>query len=291
MRYSRLQTLAVAALMGSPVFAAPPQAAAKTGVTPPANASSNSQAPTWNPAKQTISFGIAMFPGYEPLDVMGPLQILFRTSMMFPVKLSLIASAAGPITALPPAPELKGASVAAPVMMATHSFANAPKLDILLVPGGWGMMILAQKNDTSIDNFVKQRMPELKYLLSVCTGAASLAKAGVLKGKKATTNKSAWKEITTYGEGITWVPSARWVEDGNIWTSSGVSAGIDMTYAFLSKLYGTKHMNSVMNAMEYAPHTNPNWDPFAATFKVPGASPDSSTPDCPKPLPETPMNM
>jgi len=84
---------------------------------------------------------------------------------------------------------------------------------------------LVQKNDTAIEKFVQQRYPTLEYLASVCTGSGILANAGVLSGKRATTNKAAWAQVVSIGSNITWVPSARWVQDGNIWTSSGVAAG------------------------------------------------------------------
>lgn len=110
-------------------------------------------------------------------------------------------------------------------LVATHTFKNAPKLDILHVPGGIGNMALDQEGNTSVEDFVAERYDELDYLLSVCTGAVSLAKSGVLSGKKATTNKRSWSKVTKHGKNITWVPSARWVVDGNVWTSSGVAAG------------------------------------------------------------------
>jgi putative intracellular protease/amidase len=62
--------------------------------------------------------------------------------------------------------------------------------------------------------------------VSVCTGARVLAGSGVLNGKRATTNKSAWPYVITQGTNITWVPSARWTQDGNVWTSLGVSTGL-----------------------------------------------------------------
>lgn len=112
-----------------------------------------------------------------------------------------------------------------PTVMATHTFRNAPALDVLLIPGGIGNVALAQANDTSVEDFVRLRFDQVDYLLSVCTGAMSLAKAGVLDGRRATTNKSAWASVVGSGTNVTWVPSARWVQDGKIWTSSGVSSG------------------------------------------------------------------
>ncbi|KAF3912601.1 hypothetical protein AA313_de0203257 [Arthrobotrys entomopaga] len=231
-----------------------------------------------------LSFGVYLFPGYEPLDVMGPLQILFRLSMKKPIKLSIISDKRGPVSAQPDTPDLKDQILAAPQMLATHTFTEAPEIDVLLVPGGWGMMLLMDKNNTSIENFIKERYPKLQYLLSVCTGAIALAKSGVLKGKQATTNKSGYDHIAgMYSDGINWVPNARWTEDDKIWTSSGVAAGIDMTYAFFNKMYGPAVMKEVMNAMEYAPHSNSKYDPFASVFKVRGAV-ESHTDECPKPL-------
>ncbi|EPS35180.1 hypothetical protein H072_11552 [Dactylellina haptotyla CBS 200.50] len=231
-----------------------------------------------------ISFGIVLFPGYEPLDVMGPLQILFRLSMSKSIKLSVIAAQKGPVSAQPDAPQLKGRILAAPQMIATNTFEDAPELDILLIPGGWGMLILADNVDASLQKFIKERYPKLQNLMSVCTGAIALAKSGLLKGKQATTNKSAYDEITTkYSDGIKWVPNARWTEDGKIWTSSGVAAGIDMTYAFFNKTYGPEVMKKVMNDMEYAPHTNSRYDPFSVVFNVRGAA-ASNADECPKPL-------
>jgi len=117
--------------------------------------------------------------------------------------------------------------VITPSIQATHSFENAPPLDVLYVPGGLGVVSLEQNNDTSVEDFINLRYPKAEYLVGVSFGVVSLAKSGVLNGKKATTNKSGWQWITTgHGNNITWVPQARWVEDGNIWTTSGIASGM-----------------------------------------------------------------
>jgi len=125
------------------------------------------------------------------------------------------------------APEVDFGYVITPSIEATHSFDNAPPIDILYVPGGLGVVTLEQDNDTSIEDFINLRYPRAEYLVGVSFGVVSLAKSGVLNGKRATTNKSGWKWITIgHGENITWVPQARWVEDGNIWTTSGMASSM-----------------------------------------------------------------
>ncbi|KAH6632544.1 class I glutamine amidotransferase-like protein [Chaetomium tenue] len=155
----------------------------------------------------------------------------------------------------------KGAAASAPQILATHSFENPPPLDVLLIPGG----ILSDKNAPALNVFIAEQYPKLEYLLSVCTGARNLADAGVLEGKRATSNKAVWDTVITHGKNVTWVPTARWVTDGNIWTSSGVAAGIDMMYAFLAHYYSDDEagVQNMINGVEYAPHTDPHWDPFS----------------------------
>ncbi len=153
-------------------------------------------------------------------------------SFYYKMTLSIISKEVGPVTTVPPphvfvegGPQMDVGFLLAPTITAMHTFRNAPALDILFVPGGEGNVALAQANDTWIEDFIAARFGQLDYLLSVCTGAASLAKSGVLNGKKATTNKGAWSRVTSFGTNITWVPTARWTVDGNVWTSSGVAAG------------------------------------------------------------------
>jgi len=190
------------------------------------------------------------------------------------MSLSIIAEKAGPITShapphrMTPGAMLMETSAFDVSITATHSFDNAPKLDILLVPGGLGNRALVQNNNTKLEEFVARRFEETEYVLSVCTGSALLARAGVLDGRRATSNKAAWAFPIQFGKNVTWVPSARWVRDGKVWTSSGVAAGMDMTYAFLRHIFGDPKVNNSLNLAEYAPHVDPNWDPFSVVHKV-----------------------
>jgi putative intracellular protease/amidase len=103
----------------------------------------------------------------------------------------------------------------------THTYANPPTdIDVLLIPGGAGAQFL---NVTTQVDFVRETYPKVKYLITICTGAGIAARAGVLDGKSATTNKKAWAQVTGVGEKVRWRSPARWVRDGNVWSSSGVS--------------------------------------------------------------------
>lgn len=158
-----------------------------------------------------------------------------------------------------------------PQIVATHTFEDAPHLDVIVVPGGMGYFTLVEDpKNTVMEDFLARRAPDVDYLVSVCSGSVVLARAGLLEGRRATTNKALWAWAThpSHGTNITWVPSARWVSDGNIWTSSGVAAGIDMMWAFMSHLYGHQEVDRIVNSMEYTVHTDPDWDPFSVLFKV-----------------------
>ena len=100
-------------------------------------------------------------------------------------------------------------------------------------------------------------------MTSVCTGSAILAKAGLLNGRQATTNKAAYEWVRTQGPDVFWQPHARWVEDGNYFTSSGVSAGIDMSLVVISRLFGEEKAEAIAVSAEYEWHRDPDWDPFA----------------------------
>lgn len=101
-----------------------------------------------------------------------------------------------------------------------YTMETAPPLDVLLVPGGYYATGLAVA-DERWALYIKKVYPNLQYLFSVCTGSAIVAKSGVLDGKKATSNKAMFKVVEALGPNVDWVAEARWVVDGNIWTSSG----------------------------------------------------------------------
>ncbi|CAF3588062.1 unnamed protein product [Rotaria socialis] len=212
--------------------------------------------------------GVVLFPGFALLDVAGPMQFFNQLSAIKPFELSIIAKTMDAVYTTPPkntVPESKFDRIGE-AMLPTHTFDNAPEFDILLIPGGLGMRDETISND--VTSFIKKQYPTVKYLLSVCTGSLMVAAAGVLDGRKATSNKFAWSQTTVH-KTVDWIPKARWVVDGNIWSSSGVAAGMDMTYAFIATIFSPDIAKELTNKMEYEPHTNSEWDPFYEIWNLP----------------------
>jgi transcriptional regulator GlxA family with amidase domain len=147
-------------------------------------------------------------------------------------------------------------------VLPTHTFETAPPLDVLLIPGGLGERAPVEELQGAID-YVTKVTPDLQYLLTVCTGAGIAARAGVLDGKYATTNKQAWAGTIVKGQKTKWVAKARWVVDGKIWTSSGVQAGMDLMHAFVTKVWGSEFAESSTSGMEYTPNVDARADPWA----------------------------
>jgi len=197
-------------------------------------------------SKRTL--GVLLFPGFEMLDACGPMEIW--GNMKGPIQLITVASTKGAV-----------ASAQGPQMIAEHGFEDCPKLDLLLVPGGFGAFEVL-KDKTTLD-WLRARSAQAEITMSVCNGASILAAAGLLDGRKATTNKAFWTLATKPGPKVQWVRKARWVDDRNLVTSSGVSAGMDMTLHVISRLYGVKRAEALARTTEYEWHRDPSWDPFA----------------------------
>ncbi|KAJ5155560.1 hypothetical protein N7492_008363 [Penicillium capsulatum] len=214
-----------------------------------------------NPEPKPLRFGIALFPGFQALDAFGPLDCINVLSWTDSVSLSVIAPTLEPMTTKSPA----SPSAVGQLVVPTHTFATAPPLDVLLVPGGLGTRGSGPEVQKTIA-FIRDTYPHLKYLITVCTGSGLAARAGILDGRKATTNKMAWKDMQALAPQVNWVPRARWVTDGNIWSSSGVSAGIDVTLAWIEEVYGKEKARKIANGMEYSRHEDPSWDPFAELY-------------------------
>jgi transcriptional regulator GlxA family with amidase domain len=213
-----------------------------------------------------------VFPSFQALDVFGPLDFLNMVSLNRKLKLTVIGPTLDPVSTKPTAMNAAGSDFGQSILP-THTFANPPKdLEVLLVPGGLGTRSPAPWVQEAVQ-FINQTYPNLKYIVSVCTGASFLARAGVLEGKHATTNKRSWAFVTGFGgPNVHWVPVARWVADGKVWSTSGVAAGMDGMLGFIEYLYGTDVAWEFANGSEYEWHSDPSWDPFAKFWNVPGSN-------------------
>lgn len=193
-----------------------------------------------------------LYPRFELLDVFGPLEMFSLSSHLNgEIELRLVSEDGKPV-----------ASSADPKSVCDHSFEDFEPCDILMIPGGLGSR--NEIHNSRLIEWIKEQSTKAKYVISICTGAALLAKAGVLHEQAATTNKNAFDWVTQSCDTTIWVQEARWVRSQNIYTSSGVSSGIDMSLSLLEHLYGREHSLKVANLAEYKWNDDPNVDEFAA---------------------------
>ena len=197
-------------------------------------------------AKFTV--GVVLFDEFELLDVFGPLEMFGMYPETF--EICMVAENVGVVE-----------SAQGPECVATTAFNDDFFPDILLVPGGRGTR--REVNNALMISWIKSRAASAKYVTSVCTGSAVLARTGLLDGRRATSNKHSLEWVKAQGDKVSWVSRARWVEDGNYLTASGVSAGIDMSLRLISLILDEAAATLAANWAEYEWHRNPEWDPFS----------------------------
>ncbi|QAY62716.1 DJ-1/PfpI family protein [Xylanimonas allomyrinae] len=197
----------------------------------------------------TRRIDVVLFDGFELLDVFGPVQLW--SVLGDAVDVALVGPARGPVRSS------QGTRVEV-----TTAYADAPPPDVVLVPGGAGTRALV--HDAGFLAWLARWSADASLVTSVCTGSAVLAAAGLLDGYRATSNKYAFGWASTHGDDVAWVPQARWVEDRDRWTSSGVAAGMDMTVALIRHLFGPQAAEAAATFTELDVHRDPGWDPFAS---------------------------
>jgi putative intracellular protease/amidase len=205
---------------------------------------------------QPLHLGVILYPGFELLDVFGPLE-MFNSVGRERLITHLIAERAGPVVAGTVADGPIG-----PQVLAEVGFADAPALDLLLVPGGIGT--INELGNETLLTFLRERAALAKITTSVCTGSALLAKAGILDGHRATSNKQVFDLAVAQSDRVDWVSAARWIDDGAVVTSSGVSAGMDMALAVIARLFGADAAEAIATGTEYTWHRDADRDPFVA---------------------------
>ncbi|MEJ2766112.1 DJ-1/PfpI family protein [Photobacterium sp. MCCC 1A19761] len=190
--------------------------------------------------------GILIFDDVEVLDYCGPFEVFSTTRLSednrreseSPFDVVLIAEQHAPVV-----------TTGGMRVLPDHDFHDCPALDVLVVPGGWGTR--PQMENPQLLTWLRERVPTLELLTSVCTGALVLGKAGLLEGKQVTTH---WRSLDWMQElfpHTTVLKTQHVVEDGDLLTSAGISAGIDMALKVVSRYCGEPVARATAKHMEY----------------------------------------
>lgn len=197
---------------------------------------------------ERINVGILIFDNVEVLDFAGPFEVFSRTRLVpgtesrrseesAPFHVFTVARTRDPITAT-------GGLVVVP----RHGFDDAPRIDLLLVPGGFGTRPLLHDEETL--DWIRRTAAAARHVTSVCTGALLLGKAGLLEGRRSTTHWASLDLLDSLGVGTTVERSLRVVDDGVI-TSAGVASGIDMAFYMVETLHGREVADETARYIEY----------------------------------------
>lgn len=187
--------------------------------------------------------GILLFDDVEELDAVGPWEVLAYWTLTYPedgYRVSCLSADGNPVTAA------KGL-----VLGAHTSLAEAPPLEVLLHPGGQGTRPLLRDPDHL--DWVRHQRTTAPLLMSVCSGSLVYAAAGLLQGRPATTHWGAVDELRRLDPSVQVRERDRWVDDGDVITSAGVSAGIDMALHLVDLLAGTDRARQVRRGIQYDP--------------------------------------
>ena len=191
----------------------------------------------------TVSIGIFLFPGVEELDWAGPWEVLRTWQQWWPddgATVFTVAQHDGEVECA------KGLRV-----LPDHTWASAPPISVLVYPGGQGTR--AQLGDEVIRAWVRETASRAALMTSVCTGALVYADSGLLDGRPATTHWASLDQLAELGRDIEVRPDDRFVDDGEVVTAAGVSAGIDMALHLVARLAGDDRAREVRRFIQYDP--------------------------------------
>jgi transcriptional regulator GlxA family with amidase domain len=197
---------------------------------------------------EKLNTAIFIFDDVEVLDFAGPYEVFSRTRLepgviarrseeTAPFKVFTIAQSAAPIV-----------TTGGLRIIPDSDFASTPRIDILIIPGGFGTRRLLE--NTAILDWIKTTASQAKQVASVCTGSLLLAKAGLLSGRRATTHWASLDLLASLDSGITVERQQRFVTDGIV-TSAGVAAGIDMAFSLVESLCGKAVADETARYIEY----------------------------------------
>jgi transcriptional regulator GlxA family with amidase domain len=187
------------------------------------------------------TYGLLIFDGAEELDFTGPWEVFTTSSMLREDAdtVVLIAEHPGPVRCS------KGMRV-----LPDHTLGDHPPLDVLLVPGGQGTR--REVSNPAVIDWIRKASATATWITSVCTGALLLHEAGPARGRRVATHHAFEDTLEARGD-ITVVRDARYVVDGNLATSQGVSAGIDLALWLAGRLHGRDHARAVRRYIQYEP--------------------------------------
>jgi transcriptional regulator GlxA family with amidase domain len=191
------------------------------------------------------TFGMLLFEGAEELDFVGPWEVITASAM-------LQARSGRPADTVVTIAEQVGAVRCAKGLRVVpdHTLDDHPPLDVLLVPGGMGTR--REVANAKVIDWINATAQGSRWVTSVCTGALLLHEAGPARGKRVATYFGFEDELEARGD-VTVVRDARYVVDGNLVTSQGVSAGIDMALWLVGRIYGPPHARAVRRYIQYDP--------------------------------------
>ncbi|MFD0589713.1 DJ-1/PfpI family protein [Paenibacillus sp. GCM10027627] len=194
---------------------------------------------------QAWTVGILLFDGVEVLDFAGPFEVFAVTAksrgqadVFKPFVVSTIATSGKVVTAN------NGLKV-----VADYNLTDAPWFDLLVVPGGQGTR--REINNAEVLGWIQRQHEAGQWTTSVCTGALLLAKCGLLDGKRATTHWASIEKMRQDFPGVTVLENTKFVDEGPIVTSAGISAGIHMAFHMVRRLLGTETAKDTARFMEY----------------------------------------
>jgi transcriptional regulator GlxA family with amidase domain len=202
---------------------------------------------------ERLNVGILVFDGVEVLDFAGPFEVFSRTRLE-PGTASRRSEDTAPFRVFTVAAE-RGAVLATGGLevVPAFSFADAPPIDLLVVPGGYGTRPLLDHAPTV--GWIRDTAGRARHVTSVCTGSLLLARAGLLKGRRATTHWGALDLLGTIDPSVHVEREERVVEDGIV-SSAGVAAGIDMAFRVVERLHGKAVADETAHYIEYRRETS-----------------------------------
>lgn len=189
-----------------------------------------------------------VFPGFQTLDFFGPMEMLGDPT--YEIEIITVAQEKTPV------PSRHGQKIVPDTTIASRT-----NYDLLMIPGGDAALDVC--TNPEMLQWIVDVAAGAERVMAVCTGTIVLGMTGLLDGRRATTNKLDFTSTIHHAPNVEWVKEARWVEDNKYFTSSGVSAGMDMALAVLASLYGNEKAEETAIGTEYSWHRDPHHDPFA----------------------------